>query len=327
MTSASATPDDRAGAVVHQLGDRAGADRADIAGLVAHRVEHALVAVELLLVAADPDRHLAAGSAAGAAADRRIQHVEVLLGEDRVDLAHHRDRVGRHVEKRGVGLHALDQTVLAERHRLDIGRHRQRGEDDLRGCGELARGESAHSAPFAEKRLGRGAVEVVDDELVAGLLQIGRHALAHHAEPDETDAHLSLRGADRPKSFGGECGRIGGPGASGAAPQAQTVIPGRRVAVNPESIFQRPVFMDSGLSAPADPRNDDARSAPAEARALLKRWRLSVLSLKLTAASISRAALRPSGWRTGPHRARRAASETRPAPPRAHGFRSCDAAP
>ena len=52
------------------------------------------------------------------------------------------------------------------------------------------RGELAHSAPFAKKRLGRGAVEIVDDELVAGLLQIGRHALAHHAEPDETDAHL-----------------------------------------------------------------------------------------------------------------------------------------
>jgi hypothetical protein len=27
------------------------------------------------------------------------------------------------------------------------------------------------------------------------------------------------------------------------------VIPGRRVAVNPESIFQRPEFMDSGFAA------------------------------------------------------------------------------
>ena len=50
----------RAGAVVHELGDRAGADRADIGRLVAHRVEHALVAVEDLLIAADPDRHPAA---------------------------------------------------------------------------------------------------------------------------------------------------------------------------------------------------------------------------------------------------------------------------
>ena len=49
-----------AGAIVHQLRDRAGADRADIAGLVADRVEHLLVPVEDLLVAADPQRQLAA---------------------------------------------------------------------------------------------------------------------------------------------------------------------------------------------------------------------------------------------------------------------------
>jgi hypothetical protein len=27
---------------------------------------------------------------------------------------------------------------------------------------------------------------------VPGLLQIGRHALAHHAEPDKTDLHIPL---------------------------------------------------------------------------------------------------------------------------------------
>src|SRR4051812_4654834 len=66
---------------------------------------------------------------------------------------------------------------------------------------------------------------------------------------------------------------------------------GARVAVNPESIFQRPVFMDSGfmdsgfvdsgfvdsgLSALPSPGMTDARSAPAEAGALLN-VRLSVL--------------------------------------------------
>ena len=116
---------DRARAIVHELGDRAGADRADIFRLVAHRIENALVAVELLLVAADPDRHLARGSATGAAADRRVKHVEVFFREGGVDLAHDRDRVCRHVEKGGVGLHALDETAWAERHRLDIRRHRQ----------------------------------------------------------------------------------------------------------------------------------------------------------------------------------------------------------
>jgi hypothetical protein len=38
---------------VHELGDRAGADRADIGRLVAHRVEHGFVAVEDLFAAID----------------------------------------------------------------------------------------------------------------------------------------------------------------------------------------------------------------------------------------------------------------------------------
>ena len=176
-------------AIVHQLGDRAGADRTDIAGLVAHRVEHRFVPAELLLVAADPDRHLAARGAPRPAADRRIQHIEVLLGEGGVDLAHDRDRIGRHVEERGIGLHPLDQAVGPQRHRLDIGRNGEGGENHLGCFGDLARRIGPDGA-LGEERLGRGAIEVVDGELVAGVLQFGRHALAHHAEPDETYAHL-----------------------------------------------------------------------------------------------------------------------------------------
>src|SRR5438876_8647255 len=31
--------------------------------------------------------------------------------------------------------------------------------------------------------------QIVDDQLVAGLLEVGRHAGAHGAEPDKTDLH------------------------------------------------------------------------------------------------------------------------------------------
>jgi hypothetical protein len=110
---------------VHELGDRAGANRADIGGLVAHRVESGFVAVEYLLVAADPDRHLAAGRAAGPAPDRGVEPVEVFLGECGVDLSHRRHRVGRHVEEGGVRAHAFYEPVRPERHLFDIGRHRQ----------------------------------------------------------------------------------------------------------------------------------------------------------------------------------------------------------
>src|SRR5437763_9222095 len=49
--------------------------------------------------------------------------------------------------------------------------------------------------------LGGGAPDIVDDELVSCLLQIGRHAGTHRAEPDKTDFHLnspSLRNSPPP---------------------------------------------------------------------------------------------------------------------------------
>jgi hypothetical protein len=183
-------PENGTCAVVHELGNRAGADRPDIGRLVTHRVEHRLVTVEDLLIAADPDRHFAAGRTARAAADRRIEHVEVLLGEDGVDLAHRRHRVGRHVEERGVGAHALDQSVGPERHLLDIGRHRQRGKNDLGLLADLL-WRIGPDGTLGQERLGRRTAQIVHDKLVPGLLQIGRHAFAHHAEADKPYAHLS----------------------------------------------------------------------------------------------------------------------------------------
>ena len=53
-------------AVVHQLGDRPRADRADVHDLVADRVEHRLVLGEDVRVAADPDRELARAGAGSA---------------------------------------------------------------------------------------------------------------------------------------------------------------------------------------------------------------------------------------------------------------------
>ena len=38
----------------------------------------------------------------------------------------------------------------------------------------------------------RLAGQIVDDQIMTGLLQIGRHASAHHAETDEADLHCFL---------------------------------------------------------------------------------------------------------------------------------------
>src|SRR6202030_78195 len=87
---------------------------------------------------------------------------------------------------------AFDQPVRTERHLLDIGRHRQRGEDDLALLADLLWRIGPDRA-LREERLGRRAAQIVPDKVVPRLLQIRRHAFAHHPEPDNSDAHLSLR--------------------------------------------------------------------------------------------------------------------------------------
>ena len=79
-----------------------------------------------------------------------------------------------------------------ERHQLDVGRHRQRSEDHFGLLGDLLR-RIGPDRTLRQERLGRGTAQIMHDKLVPGLLQIGRHALAHHAEADKSDAHLPLR--------------------------------------------------------------------------------------------------------------------------------------
>src|SRR5205085_10691815 len=109
------------------------------------------------------------------------------------------------------------------------------GEDDLGGFGDGARRIGPFGA-LGQERLGRGAVEVVDGELMAGLLQIGRHALAHHAEPDKTDAHCFLRCANRPRSSAASV--------VGSAARAQAA---RRMAGSRS-------FRTAGVSVPVPPK-------------------------------------------------------------------------
>jgi hypothetical protein len=64
-----------------------------------------------------------------------------------------------------------------QRHLLDTGRHRQGGENHFALLADLLRRIRPH-CPFCQERLRRGAAQIVHDEIVAGLLQIGRHAFA-----------------------------------------------------------------------------------------------------------------------------------------------------
>ena len=69
-------------------------------------------------------------------------------------------------------------------------------------CGDRARRVGPGRAG-GEMRGRRFLAQIVDDELVPGLLQIARHAGAHGAEPDESDLHgclLSNRPLPHPAS-------------------------------------------------------------------------------------------------------------------------------
>ena len=89
------------------------------------------------------------------------------------------------------GREALEDTVLAEHDGLDgivVCQHR---EDRIAATGVRDRagllGPCLHQGFCFRRRA------IVDGELMAGLQQIGGHACAHLAKPDETDLHDPLR--------------------------------------------------------------------------------------------------------------------------------------
>ena len=89
-----------AGAIVDQLGDAPGADRADVDHLVADGVEHRAVLVEDGFVAADPDRQLARLRTGRSAAHGRVEQVHAARGERRVEPSGERGRAGAQSQSR-----------------------------------------------------------------------------------------------------------------------------------------------------------------------------------------------------------------------------------
>jgi len=78
--------------------------------------------------------------------------------------------------------------LRAERYGFDLGGAGQRREHDLGRRADLARAVRPRGARGQVRRR-RLAAHVVDDQLVAALLDIGGHAGPHDAETDEPDFH------------------------------------------------------------------------------------------------------------------------------------------
>ena len=138
------------------------------------------------------------------------------------DAAHHRRRIGREVEAGRALLQALDQPVLPSATASTSGgpgsdrnTTSQASATALGDVGPLRAGREVHAGVLAP--------HVVHDELVAGLLQIGRHAGAHGTEPDEPYLHarVSLCWVE-------SCGRAAIRGARSAADRPERDTPSAR---------------------------------------------------------------------------------------------------
>src|SRR5713226_9029632 len=94
---------------------------------------------------------------------------------------------------------------------------------------------STSGGPGNEVRLGGLRADVVHDQLVTALLDVGRHAGAHGAEPDESDLHGSRLALTLRTVACRRCGArrrrgSGPPGWWAAAPRCRRTPAARRPA-------------------------------------------------------------------------------------------------
>ena len=177
--------DDVAGAVMHQLGDRAAAHRPHIVGGVADGIQDGLVLVKDGAVAANPDGETPAGGAGGAAADGGVQHADAQGRNLVVYLPDEGGGAGAQVKVRLARRHTGHYAVLAQGHGCHFHRAGQGGEHDVAAFGHGAGGVGPLGAGF---QVGGGglAADVVHHHSVAAAPAVVRHAGAHRAQSDET---------------------------------------------------------------------------------------------------------------------------------------------
>ena len=150
-----------------------------------------------------------------AARNRRVDEVEAALLRFGMKLARDLGR-GRGVVDHDRALaRAGEDAVLAEHHFAQIVVVADAGHDEILALGRLFRGRRAFAAVLRDPFFGLGGGAVVDRDLVAAFgLEMPRHRVAHHAEPDECDlchrflhdfADRSWPGRRRPSTGHGDC--------------------------------------------------------------------------------------------------------------------------
>ena len=174
--------------VVDDLGQRAHAQFAHVEDVVADALEDGLVLVEGGAIAADHHGEFGALSAIDAVGDGGVEHGDALLRCPGGKAADRGGEVGGEVEADGAGSGAGEDAVGAEQDGFEFGRAGQRGEDHLALGGDGGGGLGPGCAELDQV----GGVlldEIVDDDAVAALDDVGAHGVADVAGADEADVH------------------------------------------------------------------------------------------------------------------------------------------
>ena len=137
--------------------------------------------------AAHHDAERAFGCALAAAADRCVEHENALLAQRRRHLTRRLRADRAAVDDECAWLCAVDHALLAQDHRLHVGRVADAGDDDVAACGDIG-GTGAGMRTLPHQPLHPRDRAVPDCQLEASLEQVGRHPLPHNAEADKTDA-------------------------------------------------------------------------------------------------------------------------------------------
>jgi hypothetical protein len=160
-------------------------------GQVTHRLEHRVVALVHRPFPPDPQRELAAGRSGRATAHRGIQEMDRPFAKLLMQSPDHVDRIGRQIEPSCVRLEPRAQTHITMANGLHIRRCRQRCEHQL-ACLSESLGRVDPGCAHLEQGCSRFAMEIVNDQLVAGSSYIGGHPAPHEAKANESHLQCLL---------------------------------------------------------------------------------------------------------------------------------------
>ena len=174
--------------LVGQLGSVAGTHLTAADRRSTHGIQHRLIGIKDLLLAA---YHKAQGAVNGlgfTAGDGSIQHLHALLLQLGVDLLGGHRVDGRAVNEHCTGLHVGNYAVFAQHHLFDLRRVGQHSDDNVALLTDLLLGGPLCTGSF--QFLHGSLAAVIHQQIrIACLQQVLCHRFAHDAQTDKSNFH------------------------------------------------------------------------------------------------------------------------------------------